>query len=135
MCGGGGGGGTITVPDYGAYNNRFNLQKSAIDSAMNSGTEMMQQELSASLRNQQTMLEKVNEQARIQAENTNAQAMRLANLIGAPPPEKNAEAPRIGASARGLKTEKGKGALRIARETAGVANKGGSGLNITTTPV
>lgn len=135
MCSGGGGGGTITVPDYGAYNNQFDLQKSAIEQTMNNGTQMMQQQLTASLRAKQEMLDQVSQQARIQAENTNAQALRLSQLIGPPPPEENAEAPRVGTSARGIKTSKGKGALRIARETAGMANKGGSGLNITTTPV
>jgi hypothetical protein len=135
MCSGGGGGGTITVPDYGAYNNQFQLQKSAIESAMNNGTRMMQSELTASLRKQEAAYERLTDQAKLQAENTNAQAMRMMTLIGTPEPEKSAEAPKVGASARGLKTDKGKGALRIARETAGVANKGGSGLNITTSPV
>ncbi len=95
----------------------------------------MQNELTASLRKQEAAYERLTDQAKLQAENTNAQAMRMMTLIGTPEPEKSAEAPKVGASARGLKTDKGKGALRIARETAGVANKGGSGLNITTTPV
>lgn len=134
MCsGGGGGGGTITVPDYGAYNNQFQLQKSAIEQTMNNGTQMLQQQLTASLRDQEAAYARLTDQAKLRAENTNAQAMRLATLIGVPPPEKSAEAPRVGASARGLRTTKGKSALRISRATADVANSGGSGLNITTT--
>ena len=135
MCGGGGGAGTITVPDYGAYNNQFQLQKSAIESAMNNGTRMMQDQLTSSLRKQETAYQRLTDQEKLNAENTNAQAMRIMTLIGTPEPEKSAEAPKVGASARGIKTDRGKGALRIARETAGAANKGGSGLNITTTPV
>ena len=135
MCGGGGGVGTITVPDYGAYNNQFQLQKSAIESAMNNGTRMMQDQLTSSLRKQETAYQRLTDQEKLNAENTNAQAMRMMTLIGTPEPEKSAEAPKVGASARGIKTDRGKGALRIARETAGAANKGGSGLNITTTPV
>ena len=33
MCFGGGGGGTITVPDYKAYDQQFDLQKAAIEQA------------------------------------------------------------------------------------------------------
>lgn len=135
MCSGGGSSATITMPDYSAYNNEFQLQKSAIEQTMNNGTQMLQQQLTASLRNKEAIYGQLTDQAKLNAENTNAQAMRLATLIGAPPPEKTAEAPKVGAAARGIATTKGKGALRIARETAGASNSGGSGLNITTTPV
>ena len=63
------------------------------------------------------------------ANDVSAQAGRLAALIGAPPPEKSAEAPVVG-RARGTATSKGKGALRIERQLATAAGKG-SGLNIT----
>jgi len=131
MCSGGGGSpATITMPDYGAYNNQFQLQKSAIEQTMNNGTQLMQQQLTASLRDKETAYGRLTEQAKLSAENTNAQAMRLAMLIGAPPPEKTADAPLVGASARGLKSAKGKGALRIERGTA-TSNSQGAGLNIT----
>ena len=94
MCSGGGSSATITMPDYSAYNNEFQLQKSAIEQTMNNGTQMLQQQLTASLRNKEAAYGQLTDQARLQAENTNAQAMRLATLIGAPPPEKSAEAPR-----------------------------------------
>ena len=55
--------------------------------------------------------------------------MRLATLIGAPPPEKSAKAPVV-AGERGIQTKKGKGALRIERRLAAAAGQG-SGLNIT----
>ena len=131
MCSGGGGSAaTITMPDYSAYNNQFQLQKSAIEQTMNNGTQMLQQQLTASLRDKEAAAGQLADQTKLQAENTNAQAMRLAALIGAPPPEKSAEAPRVGASARGLKSTKGKGALRIERSTA-TSNSQGTGLNIT----
>jgi hypothetical protein len=64
-----------------------------------------------------------------QANDVSAQAGRLAALIGAPPPEKSAEAPVVG-RARGTATSKGKGALRIERQLTAAAGQG-SGLNIT----
>jgi hypothetical protein len=131
MCSGGGGSAaTITMPDYSAYNNQFQLQKSAIEQTMNNGTQMLQQQLTASLRDKEAAYGRLTDQAKLQAENTNAQAMRLATLIGAPPPEKSAEAPRVGATARGIKSSKGKGALRIERSTATSTGQG-AGLNIT----
>ena len=132
MCSGGGSAATITMPDYSAYNNEFQLQKAAIEQSMNSGLQQKQQELTASLRNQEKVSQQVAEQTKLQAENTNAAAMRMATLIGTPPPEPTAQAPRVGSAARGISTSKGKGALRIGRSTAPVANSGGSGLNITT---
>lgn len=133
MCSGGGGSqATITMPDYSAYNNEFQLQKAAIDQTINSGSQQLQQQLTAALRDQQGVQQKLADQARLNAENTNAAAMRMATLIGTPPPEKTAQAPVVGADARGLGGSKGKGALRIGRSTAAVANSGGSGLNITT---
>jgi len=133
MCSGGGGSpAKITMPDYSAYNNEFQLQKAAIDQTINSGTQQMQQQLTAALREQEGVQQKLSAQARQNAENTNAAAMRMATLIGTPPPEKTAQAPVVGANARGLTGSKGKGGLRIGRSTAAVANSGGSGLNITT---
>jgi hypothetical protein len=131
MCSGGGGSpATIVAPNYNAYNNEFQLQKTAIEQAMSSSTQLLQSELTASLRNKEAAYSRLTDQAKQQAENTNAEAMRLATLIGTPPPEKSAEAPRVGASARGLKTTKGKGALRIERSTATSTGQG-AGLNIT----
>lgn len=133
MCSGGGSAATITMPDYSAYNNQFQLQKAAIEQSMNSGMQQQQQLLTSALREQESAYQQLSQQSRINAENTNAAAMRMATLIGTPPPEATAEAPQVGASARGIKTTKGKGALRISRTTAPTANQGGSGLNITTT--
>lgn len=136
MCfGGGGSAATIVQPDYNAYNQEFELQKAAIERTMDSGLQMQQQELTSALRSKQSMLDQVSQQARIQAENTNAQALRLSQLIGPPPPEESAQAPKVGSEARDLRTKKGKSALRIARGFNPTQQGSGSGLNITTTPV
>ena len=127
MCGGGKAA-TITQPDYNAYNKQFDLQKSAIDQAMNSGAQQMQQQLSQATTAKQSALAADLEQKKILAENTNAQAMRLATLIGTPPPEKSAQAPVV-AGERGIQTKKGKSALRIGLDSTSRMGQG-AGLNI-----
>lgn len=122
----------ITKPDYSAYDQQFQLQKQAIDSAMNSGTLQMQEQLNASLRNQTAAREEIRD-AKVDAANDarrlNEEAMRLSTLMGTPPPEKTAQSPDIGARDRGLNTRRGKGSLRIGRTAKG--NAQGAGLNIT----
>jgi hypothetical protein len=127
MCGGGSRA-TITQPDYNAYNKQFDLQKAAIDQSMNSGAQLMQQQLNQATIAKQEALTASLEQKKILAENTSAQAMRMAALIGTPPPEKNAEAPAV-AGDRGIKTKKGKSALRIGLDSTSRMSQG-AGLNI-----
>ena len=127
MCFGGGGRATITKPDYNAYDKQFELQKEAIQNSMDANLRAKQQELQASLGNKADIQRKLNEQIRIQAENTNAQAMRLAQVIGPPPPEKSAQAPVIGSKRKKL----GKQGLRIRRGVAPTSSASGAGLNIT----
>ena len=130
MCfGGGGSRATITKPDYNAYDKQFELQKEAIANSMDSDLRLKQQELQAALGDKADVRRQLNEQIRIQAENTNAQAMRLAQVIGPPPPEKTATAPVIGSKRKKL----GKERLRIRRSTSPTASASGAGLNITTT--
>ena len=77
-------------------------------------------------------MEKIADQKVEIADDENAlqeEAMRLSTLIGAPPPEKSAQAPEIGSRDRGIKTSKGKKSLRIGR-TANSSSQG-TGLNIT----
>jgi|TARA_R100000482_G_C5099393_1_gene134874 small-conductance mechanosensitive channel len=130
MCfGGGGSRATITKPDYNAYDKQFELQKEAIANSMDSDLRLKQQELQTALGDKADVQRQLNEQIRIQAENTNAQAMRLAQVIGPPPPEKTATAPVIGSKRKKL----GKERLRIRRSTSPTASASGAGLNITTT--
>ena len=130
MCfGGGGQAATITMPDTGAYQRQFDLQRSAVESAMSSGLQVKQQELQNSLREQERVHAQATETRKQLAENTSAQAARMAALIGTPPPEKSAAAPVVG-NARTGATRKGKSGLRIERQTATSAGVG-AGLNIT----
>ena len=127
MCGGGSRA-TITQPDYNAYNKQFDLQKSAIDQSMNSGAQLMQQQLNQAVVAKQEVLSASVEQKKLLAENTSAQAMRLAALMGPPPPEKSAAAPVV-AGDRGITTKKGKSALRIGLDSTSRMGQG-AGLNI-----
>ena len=134
MCtGGGGGGGTITKPDYSAFNQQFDLQKAAIDSQMQNNSMAMQQQLQQSLRQQTTLREQIRDVQVAKAEDQaklEEEAQRLSVLVGTPPPEPTATAPVIGARDRGISSRKGKSALRIARKVAS-SNSQGTGLNIT----
>jgi len=132
MCGGGAPRATIRQPDYAAFNQQFELQKAAIDQSMSSGIMELQADFQDSLRQQTDFLREVeqNRVARAQDEAAAAaDAARLQTLIGAPPPEKVAQAPTIGAMDRGLDVAKGKKSLRIGRTATKTAK--GAGLNIT----
>jgi hypothetical protein len=96
---------------------------------MNSGSQLMQQQLNTAISSKQEALSASVEQRKILAENTNAQAMRMAALIGTPPPEKSAAAPVVGGN-RGIETKKGKSALRIGLDSTSRMGQG-AGLNIT----
>jgi hypothetical protein len=132
MCGGGGSPATITQPDYEAYDRQFEMQQAAINrmTARKEGSVMrMQQRLNESITAKQDALSALAAQKRTLAENTSAQAMRMAALIGTPPPEKSASAPAVG-GLRGVETKKGKSALRIGLDSASRMSQG-TGLNIT----
>ena len=129
MCfGGGGSRATITKPDYNAYNKQFELQKAAIESSMN-GTQLMQSKLEGALAAQQKQRQKILDDRQMAVNNANEQAMRLAQLIGTPPPEQSAQAPDIGIRERGINSRKGKSSLRIGKSAKSSAK--GTGLNIT----
>lgn len=132
MCGGGGSRATITKPDYNAFNQQFELQKSAIDQSMNGAIQQVQAEFQNTLQEQTDSLKLIQQERVAQAQDeaaVAADARRLATLIGAPPPEKVAQAPKIGARDRGLDVAKGKKSLRIGKTATSSAK--GTGLNIT----
>jgi|Laugresu1bdmlbsd_1035121.scaffolds.fasta_scaffold00294_11 hypothetical protein len=129
MCMGGGQAATITMPDTGAYDRLGQGQIDAMKSVMESGTQMKQQQLNAATLAQQKVMTDLRDLRTQQANDTSAQAARLAALIGVPPPEKASEAPVVGRN-RGTLTSKGKGALRIERAVASSSGQG-AGLNIT----
>ena len=132
MCGGSPKRATIYQPDYNAYDKQFDLQKSAIESQMNSSAMAAQQQLQNVLQTQNSVrstIAKEKVEAANDASALNEEAMRLSTLIGAPPPEESAQAPEVGSRARGVKTTKGRKALRIGL-TANSSSQG-TGLNIT----
>lgn len=128
MGGGGGGGGVITMPNTGAYDQMANAQIAAMQSVMDSSVKMKQGELNSALTAQQNQLTQLRDLQTQRANDVSAQAARLTQLIGTPPPEKSAEAPVVGRN-RGTVTSKGKSALRI-EKTAVTSSGQGSGLNI-----
>ena len=129
MCMGGGSAATITVPDYKKYDQQFDLQKAAIEQAASQSTLTAQASLNSALRAKQDAQTQLLVAKQQQAEDTNAAAMRLAQVVGPPPREPHAKPPEIGVDERGLKTKKGKTSLRIGKVATTSAS--GSGLNIT----
>lgn len=129
MCFGGGSPAVITAPDTGAYDRMAQQQLDAMKAVQDGQTKVKQQELNQSLSDQQKQLEQLRDVQIQRANDVQAQAMRMAQLIGTPPPEKNAEAPVV-AGGTGPKAFKGKSSLRINRPVATTSGQG-SGLNIT----
>lgn len=130
MCfGGGGSAATITVPDYKAYDQQFDLLKSAVDQASSTAILTSQSDLNAALNAKQDAATKLLLAKQQQADDTNAAAMRLAQVVGPPPREEHAKPPQIGVDERGVKTKKGKSSLRIGK--VATTSGQGSGLNIT----
>ena len=138
MCFGGGsvGGGTIYQPDTSAYDKQFDAQLDLMKMQQTGAINAKQAELDAALRAQTTALseirdaktERANEVASVEAE-----ARRLSNLIGTPPPEPTAKAPVIGRNRdkdKDSASPKGKRGLRIALATSPSKDGAGSGLNI-----
>ena len=134
MCGGGSPKpATIMMPDTGAYDKQFEMQKAAIDSQMNSTANLMQQQLNDALRAQNQLREDIRDAKVVKAEKQDAleeQARRMSVLMGPPPPEPTAQAPKVGSRDRKTNTRKGKGSLRIGRKVASSSGQG-AGLNIT----
>lgn len=131
MCSGGGGGAVITMPDTGAYDRMANAQIEAMRLAQEGPIKIKQQELSQALANQQQTLTELRDLKTQRANDTAANAARMAALMGAPPPDKAASAPVVGSDRAGMAKAQGKKGLRIDRAVANSAGAG-TGLNITT---
>jgi hypothetical protein len=122
---------TITMPDTGAYDRMADLQIAAMQQQQQGQASLMQSQLNQSLREQEAALSELRDFKVQQANDTAANAARLAALIGTPPPEKSAQAPVIGSSRQEVAKPKGKASLRIDRP-APTTQAAGTGLNITT---
>lgn len=132
MCfGGGGSAATITMPDTGAYDRMARRQMMAMEATMNNpGMAADQSRLEAAQAAQQQQATQLRDITIQQANDTAAQAARLSQLMGTPPPEEPAGPPVVGTTRRGLTTTRGKSALRIEQTTAS-QTAAGAGLNIT----
>ena len=134
MCfGGGGGGGTITMPDTGAYDRMLDRQIAAMESERDGVVQLKQAELQTAQQAQQQALTQLNDYRTEKAEefaSVEAEARRLMNIVGTPPPEKSAKAPVVGDTRRSSARQKGKRGLLIGRSTAS-SSGAGTGLNIT----
>ena len=134
MGGGGGGGGVITVPDTGAYDRQLDRRLQMMQMSRSAEMTGMQQQLQSSFRDQQDLIEDLRDLRKENAESAasvEAEARRMSNIIGAPPPEVSAQAPVIGKARKKNKTQSapGKRGLRIGRKVPTTAGEA-VGLNI-----
>lgn len=138
MCGGGRAApATIVMPNTGAYDREFDLQRAAMEQQMQGQASLMQMQLQQSLRSKEELMGRIKEVKIAQANDeakVDEQARRMSALIGPPPPEPTAQKPVVGDDRRaeqGLSsTRRGKSRLRIERPVAAKSGQG-SGLNIT----
>ena len=137
MCmggGGGGGGGTITMPDTGAYDRMFDRQMQMMQMSQSSELTGYQSKLDSAVTAQQdllTSLRDLREERADEVASVEAEARRMSNIIGPPPPEESAKAPVIGSARDKPKpsSSKGKRGLRIGRKVASTSGDA-VGLNI-----
>ena len=136
MCsGGGGGGGVITMPDTGAYDRMYDQQVQMMQMAQSAELTGYQSRLDSAVMAQQNLITDLRDLREERAEDVasvEAEARRMSNIIGAPPPEESAKAPVIGNARYGGKPKRqsGKRGLRIVRPTTTSSGKA-VGLNIT----
>lgn len=132
MCfGGGGSPAVITMPDTGAYDRMAQMQFDAMRSVQDGAVKAKQMELSQAISGQQQVLTDLRDLQTRRANDVAANAERMAALLGAPPPEKTAQAPVVGSDRASMARASGKRGLRIDRATA-TSDGAGTGLNITT---
>ena len=131
---GGGSAATITMPETSAYDNQADLQIAAMQQTQNSSAMLKQAELNQALASQQQIYTEARDFKIQQAEDTRANAARMANLIGAPPPEKTAQAPVVGRDRdRSKGKPKGRNSLKVRKDKSTSQGKGaGLNTNLTT---
>jgi hypothetical protein len=131
---GGGSAATITVPQTNAYDAQADLQIAAMQQTQNSTAMLKQTELNTALAAQQKVLTDTRDFKIEQANDVRANAARMANLIGAPPPEKTAQAPIVGRDKDSSQGKpKGKNSLKITKSKSTSQGKGaGLNTNLTT---
>lgn len=129
MCGGGGRP-TIAMPDTKGYDRLLGLQIAAMQQAQSSAVTTAQGVLNAALQQEQQVLGSLRDVRVQQANETAANAQRIAALLGPPPPEKTASAPVIGADRTTASARTGRRQLRVDRAGSGATPAKGAGLNL-----
>jgi anti-sigma factor ChrR (cupin superfamily) len=131
MCMGGGSmpRSTIVMPDMGAYDQMAEQQMAALRQQQESSTLLMQERLNQAVAGQQGTMQQLLQAQEQRANQTAADAQRIAALIGAPAPEKAAKAPVLGDNRKGMDRPQGKRNLRIDRRSS-AGGAPGTGLNI-----
>jgi hypothetical protein len=119
------------MPNTRAYDRMLNAQLDAMRMAQDGPVKLKQQELTAALDRQQQVLTELRDLKLQRANDTSANAERLAALIGTPPPDKAATAPVIGSDRAGMSKPQGKRGMRVDRAVPS-SSAAGTGLNITT---
>jgi hypothetical protein len=122
------------MPDTGAYDRMYDRQLQMMQATQSSELEGLQAQLLDTQRQQESLLTDLRDARTERAESVasvEAEARRMSNIIGPPPPEESAKAPVVGAARDKPKTQRasGKRGLRIGRA---VASSSGDavGLNI-----
>jgi len=104
-----------------------------MQATQNSDAMIKQGELSTALAAQQQLLSDTKDFKIEQAKDVRANAARMANLIGAPPPDKTAQAPVVGRDRDSSKGKpKGRNSLKV-RKNKSTSQGKGTGLNTTLT--
>lgn len=133
MCFGSPPAATITMPDTRAYDRMADLQIAAMQEQQQGAAMLKQAELNQALRTQEQSLSELRDYKVQRANDTAANAARMAAIIGTPPPEPTAKAPVVGTDRENMVKPRGKQGLRIDRvgRTAPTSQAAGTGLNIT----
>lgn len=129
MCMGSSPRATITMPDTGAYDRMLNKQLSLMNTRGQQDMLLQQERLNQAVRAQQTALQEISTAATQRANDTAANAQRIAALVGTPPPEPAAKPPTTGSNRTGKDRARGKEPLRINRQGS-VGSAPGASLNI-----
>lgn len=123
----------INMPDTRAYDRMADLQIAAMQEQQQGAAMLKQAELNQALRTQEQSLSELRDYKVQRANDTAANAARMAAIIGTPPPEPTAKAPVVGTDRENMVKPRGKQGLRIDRvgRTAPTSQAAGTGLNIT----
>lgn len=127
MCGGSAPA-TIYAPDTGAYDALANQQMELMRQQQSGAMTIKQQELNTALAGQQSVGAQLRDVQIQRANDTAANAARLAAILGPPPPDKVAKKPVVSQNRSTSAERQDRESLRIERQVP--ATSAGAGLNI-----